>query len=216
MAVPVRRRRYHWPELQLNIWIMIVFSASAICLGVFAWFMAVQTELKLGIPWYLPNPKLKKLYTDGIRGRLFPFMVVSGALGVFFIVLILFLAAKRFLLPGIIIVGSFILFVLWLTGLIETSLQLFGVVGNVDDNCQIYVYDNKFGGNNLQTMAWLTQKTICMCGALPYPPPPGCVWIVLTCAGDCWKTAFAFELVNTVFFLWMLVMSWQVHRDVYD
>ncbi|KAL5357734.1 hypothetical protein BJX96DRAFT_172808 [Aspergillus floccosus] len=176
MAVPVRRRRYHWPELQLNIWIMMVFSASAICLGVFAWFMAVQTELKLGIPW------------------LFPFMVVTGALGVFFIVLILFLAAQRFLLPGIIIVGSFILFVLWLTGLIETSLQMFGVVGNVDDNCQIYVYDNKFGGNNLQTMAWLTQKTIC----------------------DCWKTAFAFELVNTVFFLWMLVMSWQVHRDVYE
>ncbi|KAF9891086.1 hypothetical protein FE257_005021 [Aspergillus nanangensis] len=155
---------------------MTVFSASAICLGIFAWFMAVQTELKLGIPW------------------LFPYMVVSGALGVFFIIFILTLASQRFLLPGIIIVGSFILFVLWLTGLIETSLQLYGVVGNVDDNCQIYVYDNKFGGNNLQTMAWLTQKSIC----------------------DCWRTAFAFELVNTVFFLWMMLMSWQVNRDVYD
>lgn len=56
MAVPVHRRRYHWPELQLNIWIMIVFSASAICLGIFAWFMSVQTELKLGIPWYVSLP----------------------------------------------------------------------------------------------------------------------------------------------------------------
>ncbi|KAE8382635.1 hypothetical protein BDV26DRAFT_288429 [Aspergillus bertholletiae] len=175
MAVVYRRRRYHWPELQLNIWILIVLSASAICMGIFAWLMSVQSEMRLGTPW------------------LFPFMVVSGALGIFFIILILILAAQRFLLPGIIILGSFILFVLWLTGLIETSLQLYGVVGNVDDNCQIYVIDNRAGGNNMQTLAWLTQKTIC----------------------DCWKTAFAFELVNTIFFLWMMIMSWQVNRDVY-
>lgn len=109
--------------------------------------------------------------TNPKKHRLFPYMVVSGALGVFFIILILFLAAKRFLLPGIIIIGSFILFVLWLTGLIETSLQLYGVVGNVDDNCQIYVYDNKFGGNNLQTMAWLTQRSICM---FHLPPVNSC------------------------------------------
>ncbi|KAE8328848.1 hypothetical protein BDV39DRAFT_64076 [Aspergillus sergii] len=176
MAVVYRRRRYHWPELQLNIWILIVLSASAICMGIFAWFMSVQSEMRLGTPW------------------LFPFMVVSGALGIFFIILILILAAQRFLLPGIIMLGSFILFVLWLTGLIETSLQLYGVVGNVDDNCQIYIVDNRAGGDNMQTLAWLTQKTIC----------------------DCWKTAFAFELVNTIFFLWMMIMSWQVNRDVYD
>ncbi|OGM42117.1 hypothetical protein ABOM_009168 [Aspergillus bombycis] len=176
MAVVYRRRRYHWPELQLNVWILIVLSASAICMGIFAWLMSVQSEMRLGTPW------------------LFPFMVVSGALGIFFIVLILILAAQRFLLPGIILLGSFILFVLWLTGLIETSLQLYGVVGNVNDNCQIYIVDNRAGGNNMQTLAWLTQKTIC----------------------DCWKTAFAFELVNTIFFLWMMIMSWQVNRDVYD
>ncbi|KAB8232808.1 hypothetical protein BDV23DRAFT_120806 [Aspergillus alliaceus] len=176
MAVIYRRRRYHWPELQLNIWILIVLSSSAICMGIFAWLMSVQSEMRLGTPW------------------LFPFMVVSGALGIFFIILILILAAQRFLLPGIIILGSFILFVLWLTGLIETSLQLYGVVANVNDNCRIYVTDNKAGGNNMQTLAWLTQKTIC----------------------DCWKAAFAFELVNTIFFLWMMILSWQVNRDVYD
>ncbi|KAE8152673.1 hypothetical protein BDV25DRAFT_170064 [Aspergillus avenaceus] len=176
MAVVYRRRRYHWPELQLNIWILIVLSSSAICLGIFSWFMAVQSEMRLGTPW------------------LFPFMIVSGALGVFFIILILILAAQGFLLPGIIMLGSFILFVLWLTGLIETSLQLYGVVGNVNDNCQIYIQHNRVGGNNMETLAWLTQKTIC----------------------DCWKTSFAFELVNTIFFLWMMIMAWQVDRDVYD
>lgn len=34
--------------------------------------------------------------------------------------------------------------------------------------------------------------------------------------GNCWKTAFAFEVVNTVFYLWMMVMSWQVNRDIYE
>lgn len=38
-------------------------------------------------------------------------------------------------------------------------------------------------------------------------------WTVL---GNCWKTAFALELVNTIFYLWMMIMSWQVNRDVYD
>jgi hypothetical protein len=46
-----RRRRYRWPELQLNIWIIIVLAGSAICLGIFAWFMAVQSQLRLGTPW---------------------------------------------------------------------------------------------------------------------------------------------------------------------
>lgn len=45
------RRRYHWPELQLNIWILIVLAGSAVCLGIFAWFMVVQGQLDLGIPW---------------------------------------------------------------------------------------------------------------------------------------------------------------------
>ncbi|KAJ5326624.1 hypothetical protein N7541_010539 [Penicillium brevicompactum] len=170
------RRRYHWPELQLNIWIMIVLSCSATCLGIFSWFMTVQTQMHLGTPW------------------LFPYMAVTSALGVAFIFVVLILAQRHFLLPGIIIIGSFILFVLWLTGLIETSLQLYGVVANVNSNCQIYVTNNKSWGNNINTLAWLTQNTIC----------------------NCWKTAFALELVNTIFYLWMIVMSWQVNRDVYD
>ena len=88
-------------------------------------------------------------------------MAVTSALGVAFIFVVLILASCHFLLPGIIIIGSFILFVLWLTGLIETSLQLYGVVANVNDNCQIYVTNNKSWGNNLNTLAWLTQSTIC-------------------------------------------------------
>lgn len=94
--------------------------------------------------------------------RLFPYMVVTSSLGVFFIFLLLTLAAQRFLLPGIVLVGSFVLFVLWLTGLVETSLQLFGVVANIDDQCQIYVVDNVATGNSFVTLAWLLQSAICM------------------------------------------------------
>ena len=88
-------------------------------------------------------------------------MVIAGSLGVFFIFLILVLAAQRFLLPGIIIIGSFVLFALWLTGLIETSLQLYGVAANVNANCQNHVLDNVASGNNVGTLVWLVQSTIC-------------------------------------------------------
>ena len=146
--------------------------------------------------------------------RLFPFMVTAGSLGIVFIALILILAAQRFLLPGLISLGSFILFVLWLTGLIETSLQLYGVSGSVNDKCGNWVVGNGVRGESIEALAWLTQITICM---FPFPlfSRYKKYRAVLTLLGNCWKAAFAFELVNTIFFLWMLVMAWQVHRDVY-
>lgn len=45
------RARYHWPETQLNIWLIVVLSGSATCLGIFVWFMTVQSQMNLGIPW---------------------------------------------------------------------------------------------------------------------------------------------------------------------
>ena len=46
------RRRYQWPEVQLNLWILIILSASATVLGIFAWFITVQNQLQIGTPWY--------------------------------------------------------------------------------------------------------------------------------------------------------------------
>lgn len=45
-------RRYYWPELQLNIWILVVLVGSATRMGIFAWFLTVQAQLELGTPWY--------------------------------------------------------------------------------------------------------------------------------------------------------------------
>ena len=94
--------------------------------------------------------------------RLFPYGVTVGSLLVLFILVELVLIGQRRLLPGVMIIGSFILFVLFLTGLIATAIQLFGD-GSVNDNCNRFVYDNESEGPTLTTLAWLQQKSICMC-----------------------------------------------------
>lgn len=46
------RRKYRWPEVQLNLWIFVILAAAATTLGIFAWFIVVQNQLRVGIPWY--------------------------------------------------------------------------------------------------------------------------------------------------------------------
>lgn len=67
----------------------------------------------------------------------------------------LYLISQRSLLPGVVILGSFILFVLWMVGLIVTSLELWG---NVSSNCSLMV---TFSGPSVSTLAWLEQHSIC-------------------------------------------------------
>ncbi len=89
-----------------------------------------------------------------------PFWVVTGALGVCFCLLIIYLVSSRQLIPGIVLIGSFILFVLFLTGLIRISIELFGQ-GNVNANCQRYVDNQTAEGQSIVTLAWLQQNNIC-------------------------------------------------------
>jgi hypothetical protein len=46
------RRRFRWPEVQLNLWIFVVLAGAATVLGINAWFITVQNQLQVGIPWY--------------------------------------------------------------------------------------------------------------------------------------------------------------------
>ena len=57
--------------------------------------------------------------------------------------------------------GSFILFVLWLVGLIIISIELWGPVGSVNGNCQLYVHSDESTGASTTTLAWLEQNSIC-------------------------------------------------------
>ncbi|KAL9636520.1 MAG: hypothetical protein Q9204_002225 [Flavoplaca sp. TL-2023a] len=169
-----RRRKYHWPEAQLNFWIFIMLVSSAILLGIFAYLTAIQNTLRLGIPWILP------------------YMITISTLCIIFIIILLGLISQRQLLPGIVVLGSFILFVLFLTGLIETSIQLYGPSGAVNSYCGSR--PNTEVIDSMQTAVWLANLGIC----------------------TDFRTAFAFEIVGTIFLLWMMVMAYQVNRDDFD
>jgi len=92
--------------------------------------------------------------------RIFPFGITVGSLTLFFILIELILIAQNRLLPGVMMLGAFILLVLYLAGLIETAIQLFGA-GNVSTNCQRYVTNNPISGVSASTLAWLEQNSIC-------------------------------------------------------
>ena len=72
----------------------------------------------------------------------------------------LLLIAQRRLLPGIVLLGAFIMLVLFIVGVIETAIQLFGA-GNVSSACQNSVINNPSTGVSVNTLAWLEQDSIC-------------------------------------------------------
>ncbi|KAH8592324.1 hypothetical protein B0O99DRAFT_518016 [Bisporella sp. PMI_857] len=168
-----QRTKYHWPAMQLNFWLLIMIVGSATILGVFANFMSIQTQMRLGTPWY------------------FPYWVSTSSITLVFLLIMLYLINVRQLLPGIVVIGSFICFVLWMVGLIVISVQLWGPQGSVNGNCNLYVMSDSRTGANLETLAWLQQRSIC----------------------QSWTASWAFMLVGVVFLLWMIVMAYQVYRD---
>lgn len=119
-------------------------------------------------------------------------MITISALCIIFIIILLGLISQRQLLPGIVVLGSFILFVLWLTGLIETSIQLYGPTGAVNSYCGSR--PNTEIIDSMQTAVWLANLSIC----------------------TDFRAAFAFEIIGTIFLLWMMVMAYQVNRDDFD
>ncbi|KAG9241433.1 hypothetical protein BJ878DRAFT_482951 [Calycina marina] len=165
------KTRYHWPEVQLNFWLLIMIVGTATILGIFANFMAVQTQLQVGTPWY------------------FPYWVTVAAITLVFILTMLWLINQRQLLPGIVMMGSFICFVLWMVGLVVISLQLWGPSGSVNGDCNIYVISEQSKGASIETLAWLEQRSIC----------------------QCWTAVWAFQLVGCIFLLWMMIMAYQVY-----
>lgn len=48
-----RVHKYHWPAIQLNLWMLFMLVASSAILGIFANFIQIQGQLGLGIPWYV-------------------------------------------------------------------------------------------------------------------------------------------------------------------
>ncbi|KAI1499079.1 arginase-like protein [Biscogniauxia marginata] len=138
-----RVHRYHWPAIQLNVWMLVMLAASCCIIGVLATFIGVQQQLLLSIPWY------------------FPYFITVSALTIAFVGALLWLIAQRRLLPSIVILGAFMFFVLWMVGLVVVSIELWGPWGSVSLNCQRLVWGDTPFGNNQATLAWLEQRSIC-------------------------------------------------------
>ncbi|CAN8105515.1 unnamed protein product [Discula destructiva] len=164
-----RVHKYHWPAIQLNLWMLFMLVASSAILGIFATFITIQGQLQLGIPWY------------------FPYYITVSAIVIVFIWLMLWLIFQRRLLPAIVMIGGFMLFVLWLVGLIVVSVELWGPDG-VSSSCNDQVFNINPTGQSLQTLAWLEQRSIC----------------------QGWQAVFALGLVGAIFLLWIMIMAYQV------
>lgn len=48
-----RVHKYHWPAIQLNLWMLFMLVASCAILGMFANFISIQQQLRLAVPWYV-------------------------------------------------------------------------------------------------------------------------------------------------------------------
>ena len=57
-----------------------------------------------------------------------PFGIAVGSLTIVFILIMLALIFQRRLLPGVVMLGSFILLVLYITGAVETAIQLLSLI----------------------------------------------------------------------------------------
>jgi len=170
------RQSYYWPDWQLNVWIIIMLATGGVLVGIFANFVVIQNTLGgLGIPWIMP------------------FGITVGALTIVFIILMLILIIQRRLLPGILIIGAFILLVLYITGLIETAIQLFGPEGDINSKCQTYVKNQSYNGLNINTLAWLEQNSIC----------------------QSWDAVFAFWIIGAVFLVYLIVLASMVAQGGY-
>lgn len=121
-----------------------------------------------------------------------PYGVTVGALTIIFIVVENILIIQRRLLPGFMILFSFMFIVLYLAGLIETAIQVFGD-GDIDSNCNRYVEKMSQHGVSLDTLAWMEQNDIC----------------------SCWYAVFSFWLILIVWFAAMMVIAAQVSRNAF-
>lgn len=110
---------------------------------------------------YDPLSRRARELANIARTRYFPYYMTVASLTIIFILGLFWLIAQRRLLPAIVMIGAFILFVLWLTGLIIVAIELFGPSGSISSNCDIEVFSRNPKGQTIEVLAFLQQKNIC-------------------------------------------------------
>jgi len=49
--VVVRQQRYYWPAGQFQVWRFIMYATGGTLIGIFAAFITINQQLRIGIPW---------------------------------------------------------------------------------------------------------------------------------------------------------------------
>jgi hypothetical protein len=65
----VVREKYYWPDLQLNIWTIVMLATAGTILGVNAQFMQIQDRMGLGTPWYVSQNRPLSLTRESIAAH---------------------------------------------------------------------------------------------------------------------------------------------------
>lgn len=143
--------------------------------------------------------------------RLFPYGVTVGAMTVVFLIWINIQTASAGLVPQPVWVLTFVFFALYLTGLIETSIQLFGA-GAVSSNCSKYVKGQETFGASIATLAYLEQNSICESCLKDWERSK----IADIYLGQSWYASFAFWIVGVVFLVWLFIMAIVVNQNSVD
>lgn len=47
----VVRQKYYWPDVQLNLWTIVMLVTAGLVLGVNAQFMSIQSQFRYPSPW---------------------------------------------------------------------------------------------------------------------------------------------------------------------
>jgi hypothetical protein len=184
--------QYNWPTIPFNLWLFVMLVSASTILGVFASFIQIQQQLLIPIPWYAHalDPFISPSFRVKLTApnRYFPYFITVASLVILFITMLIYLAQQQRLLPAIVMIGAFMLFILWLVGLIVVSIELWGPSGSVSSVCNLAVFGRNPKGDNFITLAWLEQRNIC----------------------QSWQVVFAFAMVGALFLLWIMVMAYQV------
>src|SRR3569833_2994975 len=94
--------------------------------------------------------------------RYFPYYITVACIAILFVGMLLFLIFQRRLLPSIVMIGGFLLFVLWLVGLIVVSIELWGPTGSVSSNCYLAEFNQNPTGQTLNTLVFFVLLCFCL------------------------------------------------------
>lgn len=101
--------------------------------------------------------------------RYFPYYITVASFSILYVALLVFLLSRHRLLPAIVMIGAFLVSVLWFVGLVVVSIQLWGSNG-VNGECNLRVFDRSPTGDSEETLAWLMEKSICELALVSFFP----------------------------------------------